>query len=113
MIRIFTGILALFLLSAGAILYAFHPNANPLAVGLLIRIGALLGVIWLAYPQLESLKGRLPSALIAVAMICLAVAAARPRLGSLLITIVTIAVSVGATLKWMSKLADNDPKRRR
>ena len=112
MIRIFTGMMALILLLAGSILFAFHSESNSLTIGLLIRIGTLLGIIWLAYPQLESLKTRLPSLLIALAMICLAVAAARPSLGRLLITIVTIAVSVGAILKWASNLADDNRKRR-
>ena len=112
MIRILTGVLALILLIAGSILFALHPDSTSLPVGLLIRIGTLLGIIWLAYPQLESLKTRLPSILIALAMICLAVAAARPNLGRLLITMVTIAVSVGAILKWMSNLLDHNTKRR-
>ena len=113
MIRIPTGILAVILLLSGAFLHFFQPDANPVAAAMMIRIGALLGVIWLAFPQLEALKGRLPSILIALVFICLAVAAAKPKLGALLATIVTIAISVGAALKWMSKVADNDPKRKR
>ena len=113
MIRILTGILALLLLVVGALMYVIQPQANPVAVGMMVRIGAMLAVIWLAYPQLESLKGRLPSVLIAGALICLAIAAAKPSLGRVVITVVTVAVSVGGLLKWMSKLTGEDPRRKK
>ncbi len=79
---------------------------------MMIRIGAMFAVIWLAMPQLESLKGRVPSILIALALICIAIAAAKPNLGRVVIMIVTIGVSVGGVLKWLSSIADNDPQRR-
>ena len=113
MIRTATGILALTLLIVGVFLYAFQPNASLVAAGMMVRIGAMLGVTWLAFPQLEALKGRLPGILIALAMICLVVAAAKPRLGAVLVTIVTVAISVGGIMKWMSKMADGDPRRRK
>ena len=117
MIRTVTGILALILLLGGTFLYAYQPDADPFTIGMMIRIGALLGVIWLAYPQLEMLKGRLkgrvPAILIAAALICLAITAAKPSVGRVLITVVTIAVGVGGALKWMSKIADGQPPKKK
>ena len=113
MIRTAIGILAIFLLLGGAFLYLFQPEANPIVVGMMIRVGAMLGVIWLAFPQLESLKGRLPTILIAVAFVCLAVAAAKPSLGRVLITVVTVAISVGGLMKWMSKMTSGNPPRKK
>lgn len=112
MIRTATGILALILFFGGAILYASQPESD-LVAGMMVRIGAMLGVIWLAFPQLESLKGRLPAILIASALICLAVAAAKPSLGRVFIVVVTVAISVGGILKWMSKMADGNPPRKK
>ena len=108
MIRIIIGILAFVLLVFGACMYFIQPDTNPVAMGMMIRVGAMLGVVCLAYPQLASLKGRLPAILIVLGIICLVVAAARPSLGRILITVVTVAVTVGGILKWMSKLTDGD-----
>lgn len=112
MLRILTGIVAVVLLFAGGGLYLIQPDFNPVLVGMMVRIGALFAVIWLAFPQLESLKGRVPAILVALALICIAVAAAKPSLGRVVVTIVTIAVSVGGVLKWFSKIANNDPQHR-
>jgi hypothetical protein len=111
MLRISTGIIAFFLLLFGGGLYVFQPEVNPVVPGMMVRIGALFGVIWLAFPQLQSLKGRIPTILIALAMISIAIAAAKPKLGGIVITIVTIGVAVGGVLRWLSRVADNAPKR--
>ncbi len=113
MIRIATGILALTALLGGAFLYLFQPDANLFVAGMLIRIGAMLGVIWLAFPQLESLRGRMPAILITLGLICLAVAAARPSLARVFITVVTVAFGVGGMLKWMSRMANDSPNRKK
>ena len=117
MIRTATGILALILLLGGAFFYVFQPDADPFTIGMMVRIGALLGVIWLAYPQLETLKnkldGRVPSILIATVLVCLAIIAARPKLGTVVITVVTIAVGVSGALKWMTKMADGQPPKKK
>ena len=117
MIRTAIGILALILLGGGMFLYVFQPDADPFTVGMMVRIGALLGVIWLAYPQLEKLqgrfKGRIPAIVIGVALICLAVTAAKPKIGTVLITLVTIAIGVSGALKWMSKMADGQPRKKK
>lgn len=113
MIRIATGILALTLLLAGAFLYLFQPESQPFVEAMLIRVGAVLGVIWLAYPQLESIKGRLPAILVALALICVIILAARPSLGRIVISVVAVAVAVGGVMKWMSKMADDNPRRRK
>jgi hypothetical protein len=117
MIRTATGILALILLLGGTFLYAFQPDADPFTIGMMVRVGALLGAIWLAYPQLEvinhRLKGRVPAILIAALFICLAIIAAKPNLGRVVVTVVTIALGVGGALKWMTKMADGQPPKKK
>ena len=113
MIRIAIGALAFTLLLVGAYLYLFQQESDPFVEAMLIRVGAVLGVIWLAYPQLESIKGRLPAILVALALICVIVLAARPSLGRIVISVVTVAVAVGGIMKWMSKMADGNPRRKK
>ena len=112
MLRISSGILAIVLFSVGGFSYLVQPEYKPVLIGMMVRIGALFGVIWLAFPQLESLKGRVPAILIASVMICIAIAAAKPSAGRVVIMIVTVGVSVGGVLRFLSRIANNDPKRR-
>jgi hypothetical protein len=102
--RISTGIIAILLLAAGAFLYSFRPDVDPIVTGMLVRIGALMGVIWLAFPELKKLQGRAPAYLVGVGALCLVVLVAKPNIGKVLVMIVTIAISVGGVLKWLSKL---------
>jgi len=111
--RILVGILALILLVAGGGIYFAKPDADPMTVGILIRVGALLGVIWLAMPQLKHYKGRVPTILIGLVLLCLGMLAARRNLGVVLISLLTIGVSVGAAMKWMTKVADGNPDRKK
>ena len=101
------------LLIVGGVWYLVQPDADPMTVGIMVRVGALLGVIWLAMPQLEAYKGRIPTMMIGLAVLCLAVLAARRNLGVVLIALVTIGISVGAVMKWMTKVADNSPTRKK
>ncbi len=110
--RIAVGILAIILLVAGGVLYLLVPESDPMTVGIMIRVGALLGVIWLAMPQLAAYQGRVPAMLIGLGLLCLAALAARRNLGVMLITLLTIGISVGGAMKWMSKVADNGNPRK-
>ena len=98
------------MLLLGAYLYLFQTQPSQ-ASGILIKVGAVMAVIWLAFPQLESLKARVPAGLIVLAFVCIIVAAARPNLGKVVISVVTIAVAISAVLKWMSKMTGDEPKR--
>lgn len=92
------------MLVVGAYLYWFNPEADPLVVGILIRVGSLLAVICLAFPELMSLRGRMSAVLYGMALILILLIAVRPKLSRVLITLAVIGLGVGWVMKWMTKV---------
>jgi hypothetical protein len=82
------GIIAIVLLTAAAILAIVQPENEALAPGCL-RIGLVMGALWLAQPQLA----RLPGWLMAGAVIVILVTALRPKL-FLVAIVVLVAVAI-------------------
>lgn len=111
MIRLLIGLIAAALLIFGASFYFLQIEVNELVVGLCIRVGALLAVMCLAFPQLMVLKNKLPAILVIGSMTCLIIIAARPNLGRVVITLATVAFTLGGILKWLSKINKPPPKR--
>ena len=72
------GILAIVLLLVGGVLYFFGPSNERYQewIGGCIRVGAVLGALWLALPQLR----RLPNWMVPVIFAMCMVLALRPRL---------------------------------
>ena len=94
----------------GAFLYLLHPNADPLVTGMLIRVGALLGVICLAFPELLSLKGKMPAIVFGLALVCIILIAVRPKLSRVLVSLLVIGVGVSSVAKWIANATKNDPR---
>jgi hypothetical protein len=111
MIRILLGLIAAAFLICGTSLYVLQIEVNEIVVGLCIRVGALLTVICLAYPQLRVLKNKLPAVLVIGSMACLIIIAARPNLGRVVIALATISITLGGILKWLSKINNPPPNR--
>ncbi len=111
MIRLLLGLIATALLICGASFYVLQVEVNELLHGLCIRVGALLTVICLAFPQLMVLKNKLPAALVIGVMSCLIIIAARPNLGRVVITLATFSITLGGILKWLSKINNPPPSR--
>ena len=78
--RILLGAIAAVMLLVGIALYAFFPAANPAMTALLIRVGSVLGVVWLAFPQLKTVGQRLPVVILCCLLGGLILMAARPNL---------------------------------
>lgn len=110
--RLLTGIIATVCLIVGGLIYFLQPNPDPFWLGILIRVGALLGVICLAFPELMSLKGKLPAVIFGLAAICIVLIAVRPNPGRILISLIVIGIGVGSLTKWISSINSNDPRRR-
>ncbi len=111
--RVLLGVIAAALLLLGGAMYFLQPDTNPLVVGLLIRVGSLLSVICLAYPELVSLKARMPTVIYGLLLVCVILIAVRPKLSRVVILLLTVGVGVGAVMKWMQKVIDNDPRNRK
>ena len=106
------GVIAAICLTVGAFLYFLQPAADPFTVGMLVRVGALLGVICLAFPELLSLKGRMPAIIFGLALIAIVIMAVRPKPGRVLVALLVIGIGVSSVMKWMSNIAKNDPRKR-
>jgi len=72
------GILSLVLLSVGGVLYFFGPSSERYQewIGGSIRVGAVLGALWLALPQLRRLPGWMVPAIFVMGLVL----ALRPKL---------------------------------
>ena len=103
-IRILIGVIAGIMLAAGAFLYLANPDTDPFVLGLLIRVGSLLAVICLAFPELMSLRGRMSAVLYGLALILIIVIAVRPKLSRVLVTLAIIGLGVGWVMRWITKV---------
>ena len=71
------GVCGIVFFVAGVLLYLFGPNRDSyaMAAGSGVRIGLVLGAIWLAYPQLS----RVPWWIVRVGLVAVLLVAALPR----------------------------------
>jgi hypothetical protein len=72
--------------------------------GILVKVGAVLAVTWLAMPQLESLSGRLSTIAFLVVLLVLVVAAAKPNFFKVVAGVAAVAMALNWVLKWASVL---------
>lgn len=77
--RLFVFSVATICLAAGVVMVARQPSGSPWA-GILVRVGALLLVTGVAWPQLSSLRTRSSIFSLTVIFFMLLLIAARPRL---------------------------------
>lgn len=75
--RTAVGLTAIGFLVCGAALYVWPQNweSYPLVLSACVRVGAVLGAIWLAHPQLN----RMPDWLFALGVAAMLLAAIRPK----------------------------------
>ncbi len=78
--RIILGAIAGSMLTAGIAMYALFPAANPAVTAILIRVGTVLGVVWLAFPQLKTVGQKVPVVIAGGLLVGLVLMAARPNL---------------------------------
>ncbi len=99
--RLILGIVAIGCLVVGGVLYFSSPD-EPVWAAILIRVGAILGVTWLAMPQLESVSGRLSSIAFLVVLLVLIVAATKPNIFKVVAGVAAVAMALNWVLKWAS-----------
>ena len=80
-------------------------SVHPFTVGMAIRIGATLAVISLAMPQLVILRRRLPSIVIAFALVAIFMIGAKPRVGPVLLGILAVVLTANTALAWLASVA--------
>ena len=109
--RLMIGLIAVGCLGAGISLYFARPDETTGYVGILVRVGVLLGVICLAMPQLEPLKAKLSTIALLVTVLLLVVVAARPNWFRIVAGILAVTLIVNWALKLISRVAStpNEP----
>jgi len=112
--RLAIGILAAISLLIGGWMYFFGPeNPSPSAAattGVLVRVGSLLGVIWLAMPQLKSMKTKFSLIAFLVLLVILIIAATRPKIFPIIAGLLAISLSLNWVLSWLSQFSGTPKK---
>lgn len=104
------ALISLILGIAGIAYYGVDDSQTSLAAGMSLRIGLVLGALWLAMPQFKRLSGNAPPWAIGIVILCLMIVIARPRtivvLGPVLLVLGAL-VFIG----WLVKPPETGPKR--
>ena len=101
--RILLGAIAAIMLLAGIAMYAFFPAANPAVTAILIRVGTVLGVVWLAFPSLKTVGQKLPLAIVGGLLGALILMAARPNLFKVATALIVLLVALSLLAKVLRK----------
>lgn len=93
--RITVGVLALAMLASAAAIWLTGnlDDDRQFLQGVLVRVGIVLATVFLAWPTLERLSGRLPAAVVAAAAGGILLVAIRPRL-LLVATVLALAIVI-------------------
>jgi len=101
--RIVLGAIAAIMLLAGIAMYAFFPAANPAVTAILIRVGTVLGVVWLAFPQLKTAGQRMPMVVVCGLLGGLVLMAARPNLFKIAAALIVVLIALSLVAKVFRK----------
>ena len=102
--QIATGVIAALMLAFGGWGYLAGSD-DVFIVGMAVRLGATLGVISLAMPQLAVLRRRMPSIAIAFGLVALLLISTRGNVGRILLGILAAALAANAVLAWLANLS--------
>ena len=90
---------------------SFEENSDTFFSGTMIKVGVVLGVAWLAAPQLERMGWhRLRGTMLAALLVVLVLWLARPKLGAWAGAIVLGGGAFFALLGWFRSLFDSNPR---
>ena len=81
--KIFIGIIGAVMLVVGGVMYVGVPGGNVFVSAMLIRVGLLLCVMWLAFDQIMQLSKYFPTIAIGGGMAVLVLMAVRPNLSKI------------------------------
>ena len=102
-LQIGTGVLAVLLLVFG-VWGILAGSEQVVAVGTAVRVGATLGVISLAMPQLAVLRRRLPNIAIAFVLVALFLISYKGNVGKILLGVMFAALAANTALAWLASI---------
>ena len=89
------------MLIAGGVMYVGAPEANVFVSAMLIRVGVLLCVMWLAFDQIMQLSKYFPTIVIGVAMAVLVLMAVRPNLSKVVMLMCAVLAAFSFFAKFL------------
>ncbi len=95
-------VLAVILLAIGIGLAAQGDQANSKYAGIFVRVGIMLFVLWIASPQLESLKERSSLFVMGVIFVLLLTLAARPKILPVAAGLALVTILLNGLLRRLS-----------
>ena len=99
--KILLGIIGVGMLIAGGVMYLGAPAANVFVSAMLIRVGVLLCVMWLAFDQIMQLSKYFPAIVIGVAMAVLVLMAVRPNLSKVVMLMCAVLAAFSFFAKFL------------
>ncbi len=100
--RLMIGIFACVGLLVGTWMSCVDVDSNNIYAGIIVRIGMMLGVTWLAFPELHTLKSKASVMVMCVLGTLLLVLAARPRLFPICAIAAVFIIIVNGVLRRLS-----------
>jgi hypothetical protein len=105
------ALVSLILGIAGVAYYGVDESQTSLIAGMCLRIGLVLGALWLALPQLKRLSGEAPPWVVGLVILCLLIVIARPRtivvVGPILLVLAALAL-----IGWLVKPPETHQRRK-
>ncbi len=101
--RTIIGVLAIGCLLLATVIFISTQSIELASLAISLRLGLVLGAIWLALPQLRPVLDRLPLLMLGVLLIVAAFVSARPNFFRLLASIVVVTSILLAISKWIKQ----------
>ena len=111
--RITLLVLALTSLALGISLLFSQSNSGTNFSGIFVRLGVMLSVLWIAFPQIESLRSRTSLFVIGTIVVLFLVVAARPRIFPIAAGVALATIILNGIMRRLSGAHKRDFKNRK
>lgn len=101
--RLSLGIVAVVAIATGTILAVYNEGENNSLSGILVRVGMMLAVTWLAFPTFQRPEGQQSIWFISAILLLVLIVAARPKLFFAITTILVVALAINWVFRTISK----------
>lgn len=103
-------VLALALIGVGGVTWWCRSDGSSIAwAGVLVRAGLMFAAIWIAWPQIESLRNRMSALVLGTILFLLLLVAARPRIFPLAAGAALAIIMISGILR---RLSGSQPRRK-
>ncbi len=96
---------------SGIAYFGVDDSQTSMAAGMCLRIGLVLGAVWLALPQFQRVSGNAPPWVMGFVMLCLLIVIARPRT-ILIIGPALLVLGALALIGWLAKPPETHKRRK-